>query len=101
MDAALEKAQVSQIDDALNTNGNNNDAENDLNKPQRLAGDAPSDLRLDKHWLPLVPQPTKHKDDPLVSLTNKTIIHQEYHDSNIYRTGLQHSSSSSLFKSAG
>lgn len=68
MDAALEKAQVSQIDDALNTNGNNNDAEHDLNDPQRLAGDAPSDLRLDKHGLPLVPQPTKHKDDPLASL---------------------------------
>lgn len=25
-----------------------------------------SDLKLDKHGLPLVPQPSDHKDDPLV-----------------------------------
>ncbi len=68
MDTALEKAQVSQIDDALNTNGNNNNVEDDLNEPQRLTGHAPSGLRLDKHGLPLVPQSTKHKDDPLASI---------------------------------
>jgi len=67
MDTALEKAQVSQIDDGLNTN-RNNDAELNLNDSQELAGDASSNLRLDKHGLPLVPQPTEHKDDPLVSL---------------------------------
>lgn len=27
-------------------------------------------LKLDKRGLPLVPQPTDHKDDPLVSLTS-------------------------------
>lgn len=27
-------------------------------------------LKLDKHGLPLVPQPSDHKDDPLVSATS-------------------------------
>lgn len=27
-----------------------------------------SDVRLDKHGLPLIPQPSSHEDDPLVSL---------------------------------
>jgi hypothetical protein len=31
-------------------------------------------LRLDKHGLPLVPQPTVYKDDPLVSLTPSRIF---------------------------
>lgn len=30
-------------------------------------GDSALNLRLDKRGLPLVPQPTPHKDDPLVS----------------------------------
>ncbi len=28
--------------------------------------DAAADLRLDRHGLPLIPQPTQHDDDPLV-----------------------------------
>lgn len=28
-------------------------------------------LKLDKHGLPLVPQPSDHKDDPLVSATSE------------------------------
>jgi hypothetical protein len=28
------------------------------------------DLKLDEHGLPLVPQPSDHKDDPLVYYTN-------------------------------
>ena len=31
-----------------------------------FAEDKPRPLKLDKHGLPLVPQPTDHPDDPLV-----------------------------------
>jgi hypothetical protein len=37
----------------------------DLNDPEKLKAENPN-LKLDKHGLPLVPQPTDHKDDPLV-----------------------------------
>jgi hypothetical protein len=67
MDPSLEKAQLSQTDDVLRTTNGQKEAELDINDPQKLKEDDPSDLRLDKHGLPLVPQPTRHKDDPLVS----------------------------------
>jgi hypothetical protein len=67
MDQTLEKGQVSQADGALKNTSSNNDPELDLNDPQKLSGDEASNFRLDKHGLPLVPQPTQHKDDPLVS----------------------------------
>lgn len=35
---------------------------------EKLSGEITANLRLDKHGLPLVPQPTIHKDDPLVGL---------------------------------
>jgi hypothetical protein len=31
------------------------------------SGSEAQNLKLDRHGLPLVPQPTDHKDDPLVS----------------------------------
>ena len=31
-------------------------------------------LQLDKHGLPLVPQPSDHKDDPLVSISSEVIV---------------------------
>ena len=93
MDSALEKAQVTQTDDVLN-----NGAEIDLNDPQKLSGDIASNLKLDKHGLPLVPQPTQHSDDPLVSLNLQKNLDPVLTFS---RTGRQHSSFSSLFKSAG
>jgi hypothetical protein len=68
MDPELEKAQVSQTDDTLKSTNGINGAEIDLNDHQKLGEDDTSNLRLDKHGLPLVPQPTQHKDDPLVSL---------------------------------
>lgn len=34
-----------------------------------------SDLKLDKHGLPLVPQPSDHKDDPLVRRTHIISCH--------------------------
>ena len=37
----------------------------DLNDPEQLKAENPN-LKLDKHGLPLVPQPTDHEDDPLV-----------------------------------
>ncbi len=43
------------------------DSERDLNHPEELKGGEGLNLRLDKHGLPLSPQPTSHKDDPLVS----------------------------------
>jgi hypothetical protein len=90
MDPALEKAQVSQIDDvSRNTNGQN-DAGLDLNNHQKLNRDDTSNLRLDKHGLPLVPQPTQHKDDPLVS--QQPCLNTLDHNSNFCRTGPQHSS---------
>jgi hypothetical protein len=39
----------------------------DLIGPEQLKAENPN-LKLDKHGLPLVPQPTDHKDDPLVSV---------------------------------
>lgn len=36
------------------------EGQNGLETPER------SDLKLDKHGLPLIPQPTDRKDDPLV-----------------------------------
>lgn len=33
---------------------------------ERVKSTAKESIRLDKHGLPLVPQPTIHKDDPLV-----------------------------------
>jgi hypothetical protein len=38
----------------------------DLNDPEQLKAEN-ANLKLDKHGLPLVPQPTDHKDDPLVN----------------------------------
>jgi len=37
----------------------------DIEEPSKHAE---HDLKLDKHGLPLLPQPTDNKDDPLVSL---------------------------------
>lgn len=65
MDTASEKANVSQTDDTLRDNHGHTDTDLDLNDPKKLSGDL-ANLRLDKHGLPLVPQPTQHKDDPLV-----------------------------------
>jgi hypothetical protein len=98
MDSGLEKAEVSQTDDALrNTNGPN-EAELNFNDPQKLSGDDAGNLRLDKHGLPLIPQPTQHKDDPLVSAAfNRTLDH----DFDFYRTGRQRSNYLSLSKSVG
>jgi hypothetical protein len=90
MDPALEKAQVSQIDDALRNINGQNDAGLDLNDPQKLNGDDTSNLRLDRHGLPLVPQPTQHKDDPLVS--QQPCLNTLDHNSNFCGTGPQHSS---------
>ena len=78
MDTALEKAQVSQTEDASRNTNSNKDAELDLNDPQKLAGDDASNLRLDKHGLPLVPQPTQHKDDPLVSPSPPSITTSQF-----------------------
>lgn len=33
-----------------------------------------SDLKLDEHGLPLVPQPSDHKDDPLVSVSSRVLL---------------------------
>jgi hypothetical protein len=38
----------------------------DVNHAEQLKTDDTFNLKLDKHGLPLVPQPTSHKDDPLV-----------------------------------
>lgn len=37
-----------------------------------------SDLRLDKHGLPLSPQPSGRKDDPLVNQLPPTQAHPEF-----------------------
>ncbi len=58
---------------------------------EELQGKENPSLRLDKHGLPLVPQPTSYKDDPLVSphppldVQAASLIK--------FRTGLLHSSS--------
>jgi len=59
----------------------------DLNEVEFSGRDA-QDLKLDKHGLPLVPQPTAHKDDPLVSQPN----YGQFHSNNCCRTGLPCSS---------
>lgn len=66
MEPEIEKAQVSQVDDAVKDTNSSNEARG-LNDSQNINGEATRNLRLDKHGLPLVPQPTQHKDDPLVS----------------------------------
>jgi hypothetical protein len=99
MDSALEKAQVSQTDDTLKSTNGPNDAEIDLKDPQKANGGDSGNLRLDKHGLPLVPQPTEHKDDPLVSPS--TYIKTLDDSSDFDRTGHPLSSYSSLSKSAG
>jgi hypothetical protein len=70
MDPTLEKKQVSQTDSALRNTSSNNDAGIYLSDPQMLSGDDKSNIRLDNHKFSLVPQPTQHKDDPLVSQTS-------------------------------
>jgi hypothetical protein len=42
---------------------------------EHLKGEDGSNLKLDKRGLPLVPQPTSHKDDPLVS--HKFVFHHQ------------------------
>lgn len=37
--------------------------------PIKSNEDDPKSVKLDKHGLPLIPQPNQHKDDPLVSLS--------------------------------
>lgn len=41
----------------------------DIDESGKLSTSA---LKLDKHGLPLVPQPSDHKDDPLVSRSSQT-----------------------------
>ena len=43
----------------------------DLNNPEPVKGDNTLNLKLDRHGLPLVPQPTSHKDDPLVRTSSR------------------------------
>ena len=75
MDASLDKSQVSQAEDVLRSKDAQNDPELDLKNAQRPNEDELHNLRTDKHGLPLVPQPTQHKDDPLVSFVALTSIH--------------------------
>ena len=64
--------------------------EADLSDPEQLKTYGVVDLKLDKHGLPLVPQPTVNKDDPLVScLYLKALV-----DADISRTGHRCSNSS-------
>ncbi len=58
---------MSQTEDAANNANGHSDAVLDLNDPQNSSEDDARNLRLNKHGLLLVPQPTQHKDDPLVS----------------------------------
>ena len=70
-----------------------------LDNPEQLKGDSSLNLRLDKRGLPLVPQPTPHKDDPLVSrvvIADLVSLVLTY-----LRTGLLCLSSSWLFKLVG
>lgn len=57
------------------------------------------DIKLDKHGLPLLPQPSNHDDDPLVSLDT---IHRRFSGplltSSPLRTGPHRSSSRSFYK---
>lgn len=58
--------------DAMRTEGhpwnsNGEHAEVDLNNRDQLKENDDSNLKLDRRGLPLVPQPTGHEDDPLVS----------------------------------
>jgi hypothetical protein len=56
----VEKSEVSQIETVSETTDKQNDG-------SKTAGDV--HLQLDKSGLPLVPQPSAHKDDPLVCET--------------------------------
>jgi hypothetical protein len=63
-----EKSEEAIRAEAPSANGSLGDnAVMDLNNPEDLKGDDALNLKLDKRGLPLVPQPTSHKDDPLVS----------------------------------
>lgn len=85
MEPEIEKLQVSQVDKAVKDANGNNDDTRGLNGSQTANEMEARSLRLDKYDLPLVPQPSQHKDDPLVS----TPKHITSSLSDCERTGLQ------------
>jgi hypothetical protein len=70
MEQTYDKAgALYEEDEAKNINiAESNEA--DLNDTERIRANETANLKLDKHGLPLVPQPTSHKDDPLVCTLN-------------------------------
>jgi hypothetical protein len=66
MDATQSKAEVMHMEQDKGTPRDVTDKVDEARVLERENGT--SALKLDKHGLPLVPQPTERKDDPLVCM---------------------------------
>jgi hypothetical protein len=86
---------INEKDEVFNGGGAPVDI-NEVKDEESLGGENTIEVKVDKHGLPLVPQPSTRQDDPLVHQlsTPKTI-------SDNCRTGLEVSNSSFAFKSVG
>ena len=67
MDTTEIKPEAAYHEDVNTPVGLEDPTDVEIIKQEQLQGESTLDLKLDKHGLPLVPQPTSHKDDPLVS----------------------------------
>ena len=67
MDTTEIKPEAAYHEDVDTPVGLDDTADVEKFKQEQLKSESTLDLKLDKHGLPLVPQPTSHKDDPLVS----------------------------------
>lgn len=88
--------QITEKDDGFNAAGAPLGI-NEVKDEESVGGENAVEVKVDKHGLPLVPQPSTHKDDPLVCQN----LHSRAPLSDTFRTGLLVLNSSFASKSVG